>query len=166
MSPRSPVLDSPTKGQVTVLADEANRRDAPPSKHSGLTVLSVSGLEDDHVTLGHIFSHSNWRLRSARNLGDAFEALRTETISVAICERDLPDGTWKNLLAELALCEVPPVLVVSSRIADDCLWAEVLNLGGCDVLAKPFDAKEVVWAVSMAWNDWKNRSRQSQGALV
>jgi DNA-binding response OmpR family regulator len=149
-----------------VLTDQAERCDAAPYKPAGLTVLSVSGLEDDHVALGHIFSHSNWRLRSARTLGDAFEALRTETISVAICERDLPDGTWKHLLAELALCEVPPVLVVTSRIADDYLWAEVLNLGGCDVLAKPFDPKEVVWAVSMAWNDWKNRARQSQGALV
>jgi DNA-binding response OmpR family regulator len=149
-----------------VLADQADRRDTAPFKQSGLTVLSVSGLEEDHVALEHLFSHSNWRLHSTRNLGEACEALRTETISVAICERDLPDGTWKNLLAELAVCDPPPVLVVSSRIADDYLWAEVLNLGGCDVLAKPFDSKEVVWVVSMAWNDWKNRSRQSLGALV
>jgi len=74
------------------------------------------------------------------------------------------DGSWKHLLAELSQCQPPPVLVVSSRSADDSLWAEVLNLGGCDVLAKPFDAKEVVWAVSMAWNDWKIRARHTQPA--
>jgi DNA-binding response OmpR family regulator len=124
----------------------------------------VSGREEDHITLGHIFSHSNWQLHSVHNLGDACEALRRERVAVAICEQDLPDGNWKHLLAELIRCELPPVLVVTSRSADDCLWAEVLNLGGCDVLAKPFDAKEVVWAVSMAWNDWKIRSRQMQPA--
>jgi hypothetical protein len=30
------------------------------------------------------------------------------------------------------------------------LWAEVLNLGGDDVLAQPFDAQEVYHVVSLA----------------
>lgn len=143
--------------------DGGNTRTA---RHSGLTVLSVSGLEDDHLALKQIFDQSNWELCSVQSLGEALEFLRANNVSVAICERDLPDGTWKGLLAELARCENPPMLLVSSRIADDYLWAEVLNLGGCDVLAKPFDAREVIWAVSMAWNDWSSRVRQPQIELV
>jgi CheY-like chemotaxis protein len=43
-----------------------------------------------------------------------------------------------------ALCPPdPPMLIVTSRLADDYLWAEALNLGAYDVLAKPFDASEV-----------------------
>lgn len=137
-----------------------------PARHSGLTVLSVSGLEDDHLALKQIFDHSNWDLCSVQSLGEAFDFLRANNAAVAICDRDLPDGTWKSLLAELAHGENPPVLLVSSRIADDYLWAEVLNLGGCDVLAKPFDAREVIWAVSMAWNDWSSHVRQPQIELV
>jgi len=38
----------------------------------------------------------------------------------------------------------PPLLIVTSRLADERLWAEVLNLGAHDVLAKPFNAEEVV----------------------
>jgi len=113
--------------------------------------------------LGHIFSHSNWALHSARSLEEAVRLLRGgSAIPVVISERDLPDGSWKSLLAELGDSGNPPVVVVSSRVADDCLWAEVLNLGGCDVLAKPFDSNEVIWTVSMAWNDWKSRSRLPQ----
>ena len=41
-------------------------------------------------------------------------------------------------------------MIVSSRLADDCLWAEVLNLGGYDLLAKPFAAAEVSRVVKMA----------------
>ena len=42
-------------------------------------------------------------------------------------------------------------MIVTSRLADDRLWAEVLNLGGYDVLAKPFDASEVARVVGTAW---------------
>jgi hypothetical protein len=34
---------------------------------------------------------------------------------------------------------------VISRLADEYLWAEVLNLGGHDVLAKPLRQAEVLW---------------------
>jgi DNA-binding response OmpR family regulator len=55
------------------------------------------------------------------------------------------------LLEQLARLPDPPALVVTSRIADDSLWAEALNLGAYDVLAKPFDGAEVVRVVSLAW---------------
>lgn len=37
---------------------------------------------------------------------------------------------------------------------DARLWAEALNLGGYDVLAKPFDASEVNRAVDSALRNW------------
>jgi DNA-binding response OmpR family regulator len=46
--------------------------------------------------------------------------------------------------------DYPPPLIVSDRLADERLWAEVLNLGAYDLLAMPFDAKEVLHAVSAA----------------
>jgi DNA-binding NtrC family response regulator len=36
-------------------------------------------------------------------------------------------------------------------LADEHLWAEALNLGAYDVLAKPFDPTEVVRTLSQAW---------------
>jgi len=49
----------------------------------------------------------------------------------------------------------PPLLVVTSRKADDTLWSEVLNLGGYDVLAQPYERAEVVRILSLAWLHWK-----------
>ena len=37
------------------------------------------------------------------------------------------------------------------------LWAEALNLGAYDVLAKPYDPTEVVRSVSLAWLQWTSR---------
>ena len=64
-------------------------------------------------------------------------------ISVVISETHLPDGSWKDLLAHVMLRTASTALVVTSKLADEFLWAEVLNLGGYDVLAQPFDRDEV-----------------------
>jgi DNA-binding response OmpR family regulator len=75
---------------------------------------------------------------------------------VVIAESQLPDASWKDALAGLSRMAEPPRLIVSSRLADEFLWAEVLNLGGYDVLTKPFDPAEVFRVISLAWLDWKN----------
>jgi DNA-binding response OmpR family regulator len=84
--------------------------------------------------------------------------LREGTVPVVICERDLPDGDWKVILSALRRLEKAPLLIVCSRVADEYLWAEVLNLGGWDVLAKPFDAREVTWSVGLAVQEWQRRA--------
>jgi DNA-binding response OmpR family regulator len=48
----------------------------------------------------------------------------------------------------------PPLLIVTSRLADDRLWTEALNLGAYDVIAKPFDRKEVDRVLNLAWARW------------
>jgi DNA-binding response OmpR family regulator len=77
---------------------------------------------------------------------------------VLVCERDLPDGDWKKLLDSLLGSNAPPLLVVTSKNADDSLWAEVLNLGAYDVLSKPFDRAEVMRIISLAWLHWKEQN--------
>jgi DNA-binding response OmpR family regulator len=63
----------------------------------------------------------------------------------------LSDGhSWNDLLCEMQKMECPPPLIVGDRLANERLWAEVLNLGGYDLLAKPFVAKEVLHVVSTA----------------
>ena len=62
----------------------------------------------------------------------------------------LIDYCWKDLLLELQKMEHPPPLIVADRLADERLWVEALNLGGYDVLAKPFDAREALDVVTTA----------------
>ena len=56
---------------------------------------------------------------------------------------------------------MPPNLIVTARLANDELWAEVLNLGGYNVLAQPFDQQEVYHVVFQAWHEQKRRARGS-----
>lgn len=68
------------------------------------------------------------------------------------------------MLQETAAMPHSPLLIVTSRLADERLWAEVLNEGGWDVLAKPFDATEVVRVVETAWQHWRWRNVQPRPA--
>jgi DNA-binding response OmpR family regulator len=61
------------------------------------------------------------------------------------------------VLDETRLLAIPPVLIVTSRVADDYLWVEALNLGAYDVLAKPFDLTEVTRILSSAWLHWQQQ---------
>jgi hypothetical protein len=54
------------------------------------------------------------------------------------------------VLQDLQRREHPPQLVVTSRLADDALWSEVLNRGGYDVLPEPFEHEEVERVISSA----------------
>ena len=82
--------------------------------------------------------------------GRALPHLTESMISVVICDALLTDGSWKDLLAYIGQVGAPSVLVVTSKLADESLWAEVLNLGGYDVLAQPFDREEVTRVVRSA----------------
>ena len=58
-------------------------------------------------------------------------------------------------------CLLPhhPVLVVTSRLTDEYLWKEVLNLGAHDVLAKLFRAAQVQWVLESARRIWASRKK-------
>ena len=62
---------------------------------------------------------------------------------LVVCDTEIEGrGSWRDLLEEQ---DASPrfALIVVSRHADEALWAEVLNLGGSDVLEKPFAVEEV-----------------------
>jgi DNA-binding response OmpR family regulator len=107
------------------------------------TVLSVSPAPQDHLMLRHALDCAKWRVLAVATRRGALERLRVNPVSVIICESVLEDGTWRDLLDQSCACADGPPLIVTSRLADEYLWSEVLNLGGYDVLAKPFSDREV-----------------------
>lgn len=116
-----------------------------------ISILVVSPYKDDRSAVSQILRNPCWRIDHAATLEDAGKRLHDKVVSVILCERDLPDGSWKDLLPGIHGLPVVPSVVVISRHANDDLWADVLNSGGYDVLSKPFDRRELVRVVGMAW---------------
>jgi len=123
-------------------------------------VLLVSPSDSDHRSFERIFSHTKWALSHASSCREALAALQQAFVPVVVCEARLPDGTWQDLLEAFQARPIPPLMIVTSDFADTALWAEALNLGAYDFLAKPFNQSEVIQIISLAWLFWKEQSRR------
>jgi DNA-binding NtrC family response regulator len=119
-------------------------------------VLSVSPNQEDCASLERIFK-SRWTVIAGANVASALSVLREISVPIVICDCEIAPGTWREMLDHISLLPDPPLFIVSSRLADERLWAEALNLGAWDVLAKPFDNDEVTRVVSVAWQHWQDR---------
>ncbi len=130
--------------------------------HSGtepVEILLASPAEQDHEYFCLLFPKPDWRVHFARSVEEASWLLGTQSIEVLVCERDLTDGNWSNVLGIASTMSWRPPVIVISRDADEALWAEVLHSGGYDVLLKPFDPAEVRRVLGTAV-----RRRQRDGA--
>jgi DNA-binding NtrC family response regulator len=127
----------------------------PPKIHlwrQNIPVLSVSPVPDDHGALEALLPKPQWTVYRADSLNSALSLLRhVEPTPLVVCERDLLQTTWQDLLIAIMSLPDRPFFIVTSRLADEYLWAEALNLGAYDVLAKPFDVTELTRSLSLAW---------------
>jgi DNA-binding NtrC family response regulator len=129
-----------------------------PCASDRFVIAQVSATESDHESLRAVLNGSCWDLDHFRTYRETRGWLISHRCAVVISACRLPDGTWKDILELVMELSHPPNLIVSSRLADERLWAEVLDLGAYDLLATPFQAEEVVPVVSIACDSWRRKS--------
>lgn len=113
-------------------------------------ILSVFADGNDNSSIEQMIAPLRWTVLRAGGCRQARNILRKEDVAVVLCDQVLPDGSWRDLLRDLADLATTPALIVASALADEALWAEVLNLGAYDLLSKPFREDEVLRTLSMA----------------
>lgn len=129
---------------------------ADPVGADTVSALAVSPHEADHAWLRAAFDRSGWWTYQARSFEEAAEVLRNHAVALVLCESVLPDGDWRRLLRRISTLPSPPLLIIAAQEPSPGLWAEALNLGAYDVLAKPFDSTEFSRVMSLAWLHWKD----------
>lgn len=115
-----------------------------------VSALLVGSHPESRLLLHSVFKKQGWRLHEASDRKRALEYLERQPVQVVVADAEVPGWSWKRLLQDLQRMTKPPQLVVTSRLADDFLWSEVLNRGGYDVLAEPFEPEEVERVISSA----------------
>lgn len=124
-----------------VLAEQAVNTGIQSADEQRLLVIGSN--PEDQETLRHIADNLHWQVWSVTTCWDAVERLASEPVTAVFCDEFLEDGTWKDILKLVGSGDGAPPLIVASRLADAFLWSEVLNVGGYDVLLKPFNARDV-----------------------
>jgi DNA-binding response OmpR family regulator len=125
-----------------------------------VSALLVGEYESDRQLLQGVFRDAGWRLFEVSDRKQALDCLQREPVQVVISEKNGPRWHWKRLLNDLRQLAHPPQLIVTSRTADDYLWAEVLNIGGFDVLPQPLDRDEVERVVAAAQRHFEGTGTQ------
>ncbi len=135
---------------------------------AGATVALVGFEAAERAFLREIFEclecpaapDCKWKVRLAGGVESNLAGLRRGRVPIVFWDGDRMPEAWKGLLEEFASLSRPPLLILTSRLADDRLWAEALNLGAYDVLAKPFEAAEVVRTAGLACLRWRQRQTE------
>jgi DNA-binding NtrC family response regulator len=128
-------------------------------------ILLASSTTMDGPALDRIVRESRWGalvgaecpVTTCGTHASALSTLRRRQVAIVVCDAELAPGSWQEMLQHLSNLPDPPLLIVSSRLADERLWAEALNLGAYDVLVQPFDSLEVVRILSLALQHWNER---------
>jgi DNA-binding response OmpR family regulator len=115
-----------------------------------VSALLVGEYESDRFLVNEVFKKLGWKLLEARDRRRAIRYLENTAVQVVITKTDVPNWSWRRVLSDLRRMAKPPQLIVTSRTADESLWAEVLNVGGYDVMAQPFESYEVERVIASA----------------
>lgn len=134
-------------------------------RNDSVSALLIGAYNDDRLLLHDIFHARGWRLFEAPGRRHAMQCLERNAIEVVIAESGIPNWTWKRILHDLRSLPVQPQLIVTSRMADDSLWAEVLNCGGYDVLAQPFVRDEVERVIGAARRHFDRKPAQGEKSV-
>jgi DNA-binding response OmpR family regulator len=98
-------------------------------------IVFVSASAEDARTFRELVDGSRWLVVNVPDLAGANAVIDKLRPRLVMCDTEIEGrGSWRDLL------EGRPdfALIVVSRHVDEALRAEVLKLGGSDVLGKPF----------------------------
>jgi DNA-binding NtrC family response regulator len=129
--------------------------------------ISVLVIGDRYLYCGEIenqLSHTRWRVCTAHSIEDAKRMMKRQPIQVVLCQHTLRDGTWTDALKAAGQCDPPAQLIVLAK-ADDRLWAEVLTMGGYDLLPVPCAPSELYSLVPEAWRQCVQREHTYAAAV-
>ena len=125
---------------------QAGERSYPEFRGAGaerVAIVFVSASAEDARAFREIAGDSRWLVVSVPDLTGAQAVIDKLRPRLVVCDTETEGrGSWRDLLGGQD-ARRDFALIVVSRHADEALWAEVLNLGGSGMLAKPFAAERV-----------------------
>lgn len=122
-----------------------------PKPGTGGRVLAIMPKDRNAEVLSEIASGCSWALDFQTSYDSALDMVKREPPPVILYDRDLAlPATWKARIQNLARSAPDSCVILLSSEKDDQLWQYVIQLGGFDVLTKPFQRERVLRAIEFA----------------
>lgn len=105
------------------------------------SLLIVSGCLENRREILRILDSLPVNVLIAHNLNDAMEALGKQRTEMVLCDSFLPDGTYRELLANLELANIPTVIMTHAW--DREIQSDAILRGAFDTLRCPLQPTDV-----------------------
>lgn len=120
-------------------------------EHFTIRAIFVGRDDSDYRHLQGIFKMMNWRLTRVPDWQQALKRADASQTTHFLYEHVSGDnGSWIRALDAVKALPNTPSFILTSRLADERLWVDILNRGGYDLLLQPFDSIEVTRVVAAA----------------
>lgn len=101
----------------------------------------------------------------ATSLREGFEILARQPVGLIFCDRDLADGSYKELLQAYRFKSCSPKVVVVSPDLETDDVTEALRLGAFHVISSPCRPMDVEWMMIQAKRDVGNAEPSPQPVI-
>jgi DNA-binding response OmpR family regulator len=121
-----------------------------PLRPGSTLIVFVSSSGADAQELRRLVGSYGLFVVNVPDLCGAISVIERTNPSVVVCDTEIEgEGSWRDLL-ETRQTDGTFTCIVVSPDPDDHLRAEVLNLGGFEVLTRPFRSEEVERTIGAA----------------
>lgn len=131
----------------------------------GMAVVALIRDRRDRGMLEAIGTRDHFEIHFANTCDEAWNAANRLKSPVVLCARDVPGMEWPDAVRILASAVPHPCVILTSPVADDYLWKEIVAKGGYDVLPTPLREADTTRSIKLALSYWKNTAR-GNGRLV
>jgi DNA-binding NtrC family response regulator len=123
-----------------------------------IEVLVISSELEHRRALVDILNREQWDTICASTVNECEELFARRDVALVFCERELPDGTYRDVLRTIRSLNTNVPLVVTSRLADWDEYLEALQEGAFDLIASPCRSTDVTWVMLRAQREGKKRA--------
>jgi AmiR/NasT family two-component response regulator len=108
-----------------------------------MPVLLASERDDDYQTLRALLQDTKWSVVRALTWAEVSSFCGRVASPVVLVDRHFQGSDWRFTLASLLNTTANCCLILLSDVSDPYLWNELVEYGGFDVVARPFEQAEV-----------------------
>jgi FixJ family two-component response regulator len=115
-----------------------------------LPVLLASERDDDFQNLQALLHNTKWSVERAKSWSDVSGFCDRVVNQVVLLDRHFQGSDWRRSVSSLPNPDANRCLILLSDVSDPYLWNELVQHGGFDVLARPFESSALFRTLAFA----------------
>ena len=108
-----------------------------------IPLLLASERDDDYRTLQALLQNTKWTLVRPSSWGEVSNFCDRVVNPVVLVDRHFQGSDWRFTVSSILNNKESCCLILLSDVSDPYLWNELVQQGGFDVLARPFEKVSV-----------------------